>query len=869
MENFLKHPALIVGIIAVITVFFGIQLPRVELDNNNIRFLPNKNQAKIISDYIDNTFGGQVMILVGIERPYRSVFEKGFLGRVKEFVKAVEGVEFVKTINSIMSTQYISGDSESIIVSDLIPADFSGTAEEIAELRRRIASWDLLQGALVSNDLSATQIVITLDVMTADSARPEVTRSLNAIKKLAGEIFTDEEELYFTGQPILSATVNESIIADNLLLIPLVVLVVLALLFFSFRRLIFVVLPILTVLISVIWTIGLTPLLNLKLSIITTILPVILVAIGHAYGVHILTHYAKDTRSKTLTIEEHRDIVLELMKKMLKPVTLAALTTITGFVSFCFTPIVPMREFGYCASVGVITVYIMAILFIPSMLLLRGPKSRQEEQEKQADDDKLSNTIANIFLGISRRRVLVLFLAVLVVVVSIYALSIIDVDNSVVEFFRRETDISRSDRFIQEHFSGSKDLNLVFQTGTTEELLHPDALLAIDGLSAYLTNHVPEAGKVAGFTDVIKRINQVFNVDQSPDGMQRVTQHIETDTFGFGEDIGFGDFGFGGFEDDIAFEAPVQKDSHDLNLYSIADIISFFDSAAGISPAMSGTGLVRELKRLTNYDGMAYYEIPADPARYGKETPEELQRLIANYLVLLAGDEDSGYSDDPLEPTAIRMLIQLRTTGSKAIRDVIKTIEEYIAANFPKNVNVMIGGGATQEIAITDLILSSQVISIFISVFMILLIVGIAHKSLIAGVIGAIPLILAVLCNFIVMGFFGIKLNLGTAMIASITISIGIDDAIHFIEFFKREYRNGEEGSLRRTFIACGKAICITAMTVGAGFGVLAFSRFKIISELGILIGLSMLSTTLVSLTVIPALFTVIKPRFIYKENQP
>jgi predicted RND superfamily exporter protein len=250
-------------------------------------------------------------------------------------------------------------------------------------------------------------------------------------------------------------------------------------------------------------------------------------------------------------------------------------------------------------------------------------------------------------------------------------------------------------------------------------------------------------------------------------------------------------------------------------------------------------------------------------------SPEELQRLIANYLVLLAGDEDSGYSDDPLEPTAIRMLIQLRTTGSKAIRDVIKTIEEYIAANFPKNVNVMIGGGATQEIAITDLILSSQVISIFISVFMILLIVGIAHKSFIAGVIGAIPLILAVLCNFIVMGFFGIKLNLGTAMIASITISIGIDDAIHFIEFFKREYRNGEEGSLRRTFLACGKAICITAMTVGAGFGVLAFSRFKIISELGILIGLSMLSTTLVSLTVIPALFTVIKPRFIYKENQP
>jgi len=114
------------------------------------------------------------------------------------------------------------------------------------------------------------------------------------------------------------------------------------------------------------------------------------------------------------------------------------------------------------------------------------------------------------------------------------------------------------------------------------------------------------------------------------------------------------------------------------------------------------------------------------------------------------------------------------------------------------------------------------------------------------------------------MWLFGIKLNLGTALIASLTICIGIDDAIHFLEFYKREYRSAQSGSLRRTFIACGRAICTTAMSVGIGFAVLAFSNFKILAEFGLLTALCMLSTTIVSLTTMPVLLTVIKPKFIY-----
>ncbi|MDR0316746.1 MAG: MMPL family transporter, partial [Treponema sp.] len=374
MEKLYKYPIVLACLIVAVTVFFAAQLPKVRLDNNNMRFLPDKNQARIIGEYIDDVFGGQVVIFIGLERPYRTVFDKDFLRQIREFSGAVEGIELVKSVNSLMSTEYISGDGDSIIVSDLVPDDFSGTQEEIAELKRRIASWDLFRGSLVSDDLSATQILITLDVPTVDSARPEVTRCFTKIRALAGEVFANEAKVYFAGMTVLNAVINESIIADNALLLPLAVIVVLGLLFFSFRRLIFVVLPLLTTIISVVWTIGLTGLVGIKLSTITTIMPIILIAVGHAYGIHIITHYVKDTQGKTLTVEEHRLLIYELMGKMLKPVFLAAITTITGFISFCFTPIVPMREFGYCTSAGVVAVFILTMLFIPAMLLLRGPR---------------------------------------------------------------------------------------------------------------------------------------------------------------------------------------------------------------------------------------------------------------------------------------------------------------------------------------------------------------------------------------------------------------------------------------------------------------------------------------------------------------
>jgi predicted RND superfamily exporter protein len=547
LEKFFKHPWLVVGIIAAFTVFFAAQLSRAELDNDMTNALPETNEAYITLTYLDDTFGKEQVIFIGLERPYGSVFDRDFLSRVHEFSDEVETINFVKEVTSLLTMPYISADGESIIISDLVDDDFSGSAAEIAELKRRLASWEVYEGTTVSENLAAAQIVVTLDLAGVDAMSPEVQGAIKTLREKAHETFAALANIYITGEPIIQQTVNDAMGGDLGLLIPLVIVVILGVLFFSFRRFAYVALPLLTVIVTVIWTLGAMPLLGVKLTTITTILPIILIAVGSAYGIHVVSHYIDDIKNKTLSRSEHRALVFQVLRKVSKPTLLAALTTAAGFVSFCFTLLKPMREFGLFSSIGVAAALIIAVTLIPSLLIIRGPAADKPKKEKHAAKphpvSKSDTALVNVLTAICRQRAAVITVAALVIAVSVYGLGKLVVDNSLVEFFRADTDIYQSDNFIRKYFGGTTQFTFAVEADTTEELLNPRVLAAVDNLGAYLTERVPYVAKVSGFTDMVKRMNQMFNVDESPDGIRAKSGAGET----AGDDFGFGDFGFGDF----------------------------------------------------------------------------------------------------------------------------------------------------------------------------------------------------------------------------------------------------------------------------------------------------------------------------------
>jgi predicted RND superfamily exporter protein len=897
-SKILKKPRLIIGATAIISVFFALQIPRVQIDNNNLRFVPENDAARKVSAFIDDTFGSSLFILVGLERKYGEVFDKVFLDRIKQYVDRIEEIEIVGDINSIINADYITGKDDTITVEKLVGAGFSGTAPEIAELKRRILSWDIYKRSLISDDFKATQIYIPLTINSENAGDPEVVASYLAIRDVAREMFNGLADVYVTGMPVISGTINEAVQSDLLLLIPVVIAVLLVVVFIPLKRIGFVALSMLAVIIAVIWTVGAMPLFNVKMSVISTVLPVVLMAIGSSYGIHIIIHYIEDSGKdfSSMTAAEHREFVAGLMEKLGGAILLAAVTTFVSFLSFCFTRVLPIREFGYFSAFGVFSSFLIAVTLTPAILILRGPKALhvlKKFKEKKSEETAASRVVADFFVKITARKYRVLTITALAAIISVYGVSRLIIDNIFIEYFRPDAEIARSDTFIREKFGGSKIISVVVQAENSETLLHPDCLNALENLDQYLMKNVEGTGKILGFTDLVKRVNQVFNASESPLGLKPAEKFddLEED-----DDFGFDGFGFDGFSDELE-KLEKNEEKKQINANFIDDIIdtvkgafpSFFspeDDGSGyeeknyIDPeklftpkemvtlldraAHNGDDPLWELKKLVNYEGAAYYEIPSDPARYGKETPEDLQKLVSNYLILISSSI-SSYANDPLEPTAIKSAVQLRTIGQGDTDRVVQDINAFVAANFPKNVTVTVGGTALVEASTNTNVVQSLWSSMIIALVSMFIIIAVYNRSIAAGLIAVLTLGVLILLNFAIMGFAGIKLNMGTALIASLTMGIGIDYTIHYLEAYKREYRasGGQGDFLKKTYLTSGVAIITDAASVAFGFLVLLFSRFVMLAEFGLLVAVSMALSALAGLILIPVLLSTIKPKFI------
>ena len=174
------------------------------------------------------------------------------------------------------------------------------------------------------------------------------------------------------------------------------------------------------------------------------------------------------------------------------------------------------------------------------------------------------------------------------------------------------------------------------------------------------------------------------------------------------------------------------------------------------------------------------------------------------------------------------------------------------------------------EYTMTKMIVSSQVQSLLISLISVFIIITIAFGSAWAGLVGAVPLALAILLNYMVMGFAGINLDLVTSIIASVAVGVGIDYTIHFLTTYKEERAKTDNLELvtRETFRKSGHGIVTNALAVGLGFLVLCFSKFVLLRYIGVLVAIVMFTSSYLAMTIIPGILNVFEPKFISKESK-
>jgi uncharacterized protein len=884
MKQVLNYPRTIIISVLVITIFFLFQLPAIRVNNDLELFLGENNPAKTAYDAMQEVYKSTDAMVLALHNPYGKILTPETLILIDDLTRHLDTIPLIRSVMSLTNADYITGTQEGLIVEPLYPdAEWTEKSEEI--LKSRLLSWpDMYRLMLYSEDFKSTQIFL---YMESHLHVEKLENAYNKTMDILNDRDTENLEIYIAGAPAISVILKEKMYSDMFRLIPIVVLVIIIVLYLSFRTTAGVILPLLTVGISSVWTLGLMSLLNFHLTMVGTAIPVILVSVGSAYCIHFISHYYDELRRRPKPLEsqdEHKRVINTILSRIGTPIALAGFTTMVGFGSHITSSIVPMRESGLFLAFGVLTALVLTLIFIPSILLVRHRQLKQREGKTKNKMSLIDRFLLHFYDFFVRHSTRNLILTLMIIALSITGISRILVDTNMIETFRSNTTIARADRFQNETFGGTTILSVIVDGKENGALLDPDVLLAIDKMGRYLEEEIPLVGKVTSFTDLIKRMNQIMNM---PDKTPRDDPFGNTDSFEEESGFSFGDYeninrsedesfeeesGFS-FEDYEAVEKEPEKTySHqqefpvptEENVMKLLQTIRSNHS----SGSLSGDELIDELFRLTNYGGAAYYEIPSDPEKY-PAARGELRNLIAQYLLLYSGSVDE-FVDDVLEPSQTRVMVQIRSPRNADTQAVEKHIHNYIRDTFPEGYDVTVTGIGTLTTSVNDLVMRSQTSSIITSLLIVFSIVALSYRSWLAGLFGIITLSLSLLINFGVMGFFHIKLDMGSSMVAAVAIGIGIDYTIHFLSAYRKARLESDDLELvsKQTLMTAGKAILFNAVSVGAGFAVLIHSNFIPLENLGLLIALTMLTSSLGALTVLPALLNTFKPEFIHKTRR-
>lgn len=493
-----KYPKVVVAMVVLLTIVFGFYAQRVGITTDIKSFFPEDHPQVISYDEISETFGGADRIMVAFTTT--DVFTLQGLITIDQLTHELELIQGVTNVRSLTTIDDIAGSEWGIDVIPLV-GEIPTEEQELAALRERVLEDDMYVGTIVSSDATGALHVVEVD---PSSSAVEVAL---LIQELLESIDLPEGQLYLTGTPVLNAVLADSMQADLMKLFPIVLLLVAAILFLYFKNLRGVFLPFITVLISVVWTLGLMGMLGKQLSPLNAVMPVLLVSLGSAYGIYIIARY----NDELLEGAEREQAVHQTLKSVGISVLLAGTTTIAGFASNVSSSITLMKDFGLFTAFGVLVALLISLTFIPAMLLLLPVPKKVEVKKGDGQDRMLARILGRIaHVVVAKKRVVLVAMAI-ILVLAVLGIPQLSTDSNFFNFFADDTAPKIAYEMVKDKFSGSESVEIVI----TGDLLDPDVLHAMANLQTDL-EQTGLVGRPQSIVNILQRVNMALN-DGDPD----------------------------------------------------------------------------------------------------------------------------------------------------------------------------------------------------------------------------------------------------------------------------------------------------------------------------------------------------------------
>ena len=507
------YPRTIIAAVILITVLFGWKIFDLEIDPGLQSGLPRDHKIVQSMEIMDELFSGSDILIVAVESD--SLFSTKTLKKLFSFQDSLEAIDQISRVTSIFNQKYIVPDKNGFEIESVlldIPQDSVGNQKLIERLDK-----SGMIGNLVSED---HKTLCFIGQINSSFAYDEFEFRKN-IYELVNR-FSSPEYFYVSSLPITRATVIEYMQRDMRVFTPVAVGLCIFLLMLSFRSWTGVFLPFFVVGFSIIWTFAVMGWLNMSLSFIGTLIPVMLVAIANNYGIHIISHYYEYSRSDTMSTRGQ--ILKRTIRKVGIPILLAGITTMVSFLCLLSHSLPRAREMGALVSFGILIAFILSIILIPSVLVL---VPRPHFLSKGLGMSYVDTILINMGKVFTRYRSLVLLLLSIVGIWLAMGIQYLKVDTNPDHYFPKSSTLRIANTKISNAFGGSTQMNILVQG----EIFDPAVLENIEVLTDHIKNRHDIVTKSYSIVDVIKRMHSGFNggdptMEVIPDDIDLIRQYM-------------------------------------------------------------------------------------------------------------------------------------------------------------------------------------------------------------------------------------------------------------------------------------------------------------------------------------------------------
>lgn len=512
-SNFVIRNRLVVIVLLILaTFFFGYRITRLKLNADFSTYL--KQDDPLVKEYnhIGEMFAGKSLVMVPIES--ENVFSFQTLSLMKKLTDAYKNLPNISYVASLTNVIDFKKTEWGLEVGNLLQnGEVPQSDAELRRLRDYVLSKEMYVGDLVSEDGKAAIIVARL-IPGVDEAKV-----VNEMIHVTEEIVPSTENISFGGLPAITYVIMEQIKSNFIVLLPIMIFLIFLILFISFRKPGGIFLPLAIVLFAIVFVFGFISVFGLTVDFATALVPILLIAMGSADGIHFMKRYYERKKLGELP----RSALQKAFKEMWLPMLITTITSMVGFSSLLISEMSIIAQFGLLSALGIILALLITYFFLPAVLSFSKAREKYEKKAIKKRSNRLAETVGEF---VYRRKAVVLVLGIGLIVASVVGITKIytDVDHSLC--LRKNSKPYNADMLLRKKFGGS----IPVQVKVKGDLKDPSTLKSMRYVERYI-NQLPLISEPLSLASTLSEMNNTMNgryvVPESREGVANLLFLVE------------------------------------------------------------------------------------------------------------------------------------------------------------------------------------------------------------------------------------------------------------------------------------------------------------------------------------------------------